>query len=300
MTKEPIQADGKGLRFNVGKPDYHLFDPVALEALSNVFAYGAKKYAPRNWERGMKWTIMFNSLLRHSWAWLRGEEYDPESGCLHMAHVAWNALGLCSYHLRKLGEDDRNPTVDTANQNHFIATQTGFTIGESNGSAQHTVADLIKEGQRLGILNEPAPPPLRMDSFGFPLGSAVQNMSLSDPTADNGEFPAPSATPNPIMAIDLAKVEGKMAAYLADTMPLHQRGFDKGTIRTHTDRTGRTFQVGEEVRLNGDERLWVIQSIRGEDKPGESFVEFGLSQSGVADCRALYVTADKIMGLRKR
>lgn len=107
MIKKAPEADNGALRFNEGKPGYHLFDPAALEAVARVFEYGAKKYAPRNWERGMKWTVMFNSLIRHSWAWLRGEEIDPESGCLHMAHVAWNALGLCTYHLRKIGQDDR-------------------------------------------------------------------------------------------------------------------------------------------------------------------------------------------------
>lgn len=106
MTK--VQADGQGLRFNDGKPRYDLLPPDALDALADHYRKGAEKYDARNWERGMAWCKCFASLMRHGWAWLRGEDYDPETGTHHMIAVAWNAIALFVYHERKIGEDDRH------------------------------------------------------------------------------------------------------------------------------------------------------------------------------------------------
>jgi hypothetical protein len=50
---------------------------------------------------------LLGSLLRHTWAVLRGDDFDQESGRLHMAHAALDALYLVTYQLQKLGTDDR-------------------------------------------------------------------------------------------------------------------------------------------------------------------------------------------------
>ncbi len=102
-----VPAEG-ALRYNSGKPRYDLLPPDALNELAEVFTKGAEKYAPRNWEKGMDWGKCFASLLRHAFKWAKGEDRDEETGCLHMAHVAWNALVLCSYAMRKVGTDDRS------------------------------------------------------------------------------------------------------------------------------------------------------------------------------------------------
>lgn len=97
----------EGLRYNGGKTRYDLIPFDGLEALADVYTRGAEKYAERNWEKGMGWMVMFASLMRHTAKWCMGEDYDKESGQLHMAHVAWNALGLVTYQLRNIGTDDR-------------------------------------------------------------------------------------------------------------------------------------------------------------------------------------------------
>lgn len=48
-----------------------------------------------------------NCLLRHLLAWQEGEERDPESGQLHLAHVVWNALRLCQESIVRPDLDDR-------------------------------------------------------------------------------------------------------------------------------------------------------------------------------------------------
>lgn len=97
----------EGLRYDEGKLRFDLLPPDALEELVKVYTRGAQKYAPRNWEKGMAWGRCFGSLMRHAWSWWRGEEIDPETGCHHMAHVAWNAMTLVSYSIRSKGTDDR-------------------------------------------------------------------------------------------------------------------------------------------------------------------------------------------------
>lgn len=103
----PAQADGGGLRFNGGKRDFTLIPPDALAYLADLFTIGAKKYAPRNWERGMKYSNIMTSLERHWFAFKSGEDHDPESKLYHMVHVVWNAMALLTYQLRGIGEDDR-------------------------------------------------------------------------------------------------------------------------------------------------------------------------------------------------
>jgi len=112
MTKRPLEVVGSqpqsgGLRYNAGKLRYDLFEPAAMEELAKVFTKGAEKYAARNWEKGMLWSAMNASLERHLQAWKSGEDIDSESGCLHMAHVAWNALALVSYKKMYPQGDDR-------------------------------------------------------------------------------------------------------------------------------------------------------------------------------------------------
>lgn len=97
----------KGLRYNTGKTRFDLLPPDALKELAEVYTQGAKKYAARNWEKGLSWSECYGSLLRHANAWAAREDRDEESGQPHMAHVAWNAMALLTFYLRSIGEDDR-------------------------------------------------------------------------------------------------------------------------------------------------------------------------------------------------
>ena len=97
----------EGKRYNEGKIRYDLLEPFAIEQLAKVFTEGAKKYEPRNWEKGMAWSKVLASLKRHIAAWENGEDNDKETGCYHMAHAAWIALALVSYYKMAPQFDDR-------------------------------------------------------------------------------------------------------------------------------------------------------------------------------------------------
>jgi 5'(3')-deoxyribonucleotidase len=98
---------GQGLRFNKGKTRHDLIPAFAQEQYAKVLTKGAEKYAERNWEKGMAWSKIISSLERHLQAIKSGEDYDPETGLLHSAHVMCNAAFLTEYYKIYPQGDDR-------------------------------------------------------------------------------------------------------------------------------------------------------------------------------------------------
>ena len=90
---------------------------LPLEALAvgaTALEYGAKKYADRNWEKGLPWQQMIDSLKRHIDDFERGRDYDdgPDgSGLPHICMIMAGAMMLSASVVRKIGEDDRMPAV---------------------------------------------------------------------------------------------------------------------------------------------------------------------------------------------
>lgn len=74
----------------------------ALLAVGDVLTFGAKKYADHDWinvENGIE--RYTSALIRHMAAKGAGQEFDPESGLSHSAHVACNAVFILELELRK-------------------------------------------------------------------------------------------------------------------------------------------------------------------------------------------------------
>jgi len=109
-----------GLRYNTGKPKWSLLDMNALEPVVRVMEYGAKKYAPHDWKKGMPHTEIADCLQRHLFAYLNGEDNDPESKLPHMAHVMTNAMMLMYNIQHHPGLDDR--------YRQFVADKAGETL----------------------------------------------------------------------------------------------------------------------------------------------------------------------------
>jgi hypothetical protein len=67
--------------------------PRALIAVSNVSGVGARKYAWKGWESVENGFNRYSDALgRHLLAEETEGELDSDTGCLHAAQVAWNAL----------------------------------------------------------------------------------------------------------------------------------------------------------------------------------------------------------------
>lgn len=85
---------------------FDLVPSEAMWALAEVYGRGARKYADRNWEKGYAWGLSVAALERHLHLWKQGESIDEETGCHHLMQVAWHAVALFIFELRKLGADD--------------------------------------------------------------------------------------------------------------------------------------------------------------------------------------------------
>lgn len=83
-----------GDRLNKGKLRWALVDFDALEDMVRVLEFGATKYDDHNWKKGLKSTEVCESLLRHVFAFMRGEDIDKESGESHIGHILCNAMFL--------------------------------------------------------------------------------------------------------------------------------------------------------------------------------------------------------------
>ena len=110
---KPKNTNTKGgaIRYSEGKLPWRLLPWDALREVVRVFQFGTKKYAARNWEKGLSFDETFDSMMRHATDWYEGEEYNKEDGGVHhLAQVAWNALVLLAFCLRGQRElDDRPP-----------------------------------------------------------------------------------------------------------------------------------------------------------------------------------------------
>jgi hypothetical protein len=96
-----------GAKDNRLKPRVELLPVDALLEAAKVFAYGAAKYEDWNWAKGISWAQTYASVLRHLFAWQRGEDIDPESGLPHAAHALSQMMILVHFIETKTGEDDR-------------------------------------------------------------------------------------------------------------------------------------------------------------------------------------------------
>lgn len=97
----------EGVKFDQDKARLDLLPPELLFGVSEILAFGATKYGDRNWEKGMKWSRIFGALMRHMWAWWKGESADPETGKSHLWHAGCCIAFLIAYEQRATGEDDR-------------------------------------------------------------------------------------------------------------------------------------------------------------------------------------------------
>lgn len=78
----------------------------ALREASQVFEYGANKYAAWNWAKGMPWSVPLACAVRHLLSILDGKSVDQESGLAHAGHVVCNVLMLIHYDEHYLDGDD--------------------------------------------------------------------------------------------------------------------------------------------------------------------------------------------------
>lgn len=97
--------ENKAKRYNQGKVQWSLVDFKSFEDMVRVLEFGAQKYDPFNWKKGLTTRSICESTLRHLYAFLDGQDTDEESGISHIGHMQCNLMFL-AYMMREKKEFD--------------------------------------------------------------------------------------------------------------------------------------------------------------------------------------------------
>ena len=90
VTSESIKND-----FADKKPRWDLLPIEELAGVVDVYTAGAKKYGENRWQtldNGVNRYL--GAFFRHLTAYKRGEQLDPEDGCLHLDKCIWNMIAV--------------------------------------------------------------------------------------------------------------------------------------------------------------------------------------------------------------
>ncbi len=97
-----------GIKHDQDKPMMGLIPSRAAEEEGLVWGMGAKKYSAHNWRGGLTILRICGAILRHTFAIMRGEDIDTESGLHHGAHIRADAGMLVEFHYEgRIDLDDR-------------------------------------------------------------------------------------------------------------------------------------------------------------------------------------------------
>ena len=97
----------EAIKHDDGKLRYDLIPPSPLEEVARLYTTGAKLYGVRNWEKGMAWGRCFAAMMRHGWAYWRGETHCPKDGQHHLSSVVFWCFALMTYEKTHKELDDR-------------------------------------------------------------------------------------------------------------------------------------------------------------------------------------------------
>lgn len=105
-------ASTGGLRDNKGKPRLALVPSELEEAVARVIWQSSDKaggkYPLHNWRKGLPWSEVADSAIRHLKKFAQqGEDFDKESGLDHLDHAACNIAFLLWFRKNRPELDDR-------------------------------------------------------------------------------------------------------------------------------------------------------------------------------------------------
>ncbi len=98
-SQKPVLVEGT--KYDQDKTPYDLLSVEFMEGIAEVLKFGAKKYEPHNWAKGIRYSRVFSALMRHLWDWWRGERLDPETNLHHLFHAGCCLMFLAHYESRR-------------------------------------------------------------------------------------------------------------------------------------------------------------------------------------------------------
>lgn len=105
--KEVRSVSSTGGEKGVKLARFDLIPPRAHRLLAEHYGRGAEKYDDNNWRKGYEWGKSVAALERHLNAFKDNEDYDEETGSLHLVAVAWHAFTLIESYFDYPEFDDR-------------------------------------------------------------------------------------------------------------------------------------------------------------------------------------------------
>ena len=110
VSEGAIKYDGGKAPVYRGAVSYF---PLAIIAVAEVSAFGASKYAWNGW-RGVDdgYNRYSDAMVRHLTYEATGEILDPDSGLLHAAHTAWNALARLELLIKQRNNENGKHETD--------------------------------------------------------------------------------------------------------------------------------------------------------------------------------------------
>lgn len=85
-----------GTKHDQEKTRLELLDPIWLEGTGKVLTFGARKYAAWNWKKGIQLSRLLGACLRHIFAFLGGEDKDPETRLSRLYHFLAKKVKFCA------------------------------------------------------------------------------------------------------------------------------------------------------------------------------------------------------------
>lgn len=106
-----IERRAGPVKFSGEKSAVELIPPESIIETGEAFLAGKKKYGEDNWAipPGIAWRVLIGAIIRHTCAFAKGENVDPENGQSHLAAIAFSAMVLMEY-VRYFPEGDDRPT----------------------------------------------------------------------------------------------------------------------------------------------------------------------------------------------
>lgn len=94
-----VGKDGSGKDDRAdGKLRWDLLPLAEIEDIVRVYTEGAKKYVENSWQDIPDgFNRYLGATMRHLVAYTKGERFDSDTGCMHLAQVVWNAIAMLYY-----------------------------------------------------------------------------------------------------------------------------------------------------------------------------------------------------------
>ncbi|MDB4725993.1 DUF5664 domain-containing protein [bacterium] len=130
--------DDQPKKFDQDKPRTDLLSPLAMIEEAKVFGFGAKKYGDDNYKKFTAQDIprYTGALLRHTFAYMRGEVLDTETGLHHMAHIRCCAAIIMELEAAEPSSGYIIPEEILEEHNQPKTTKVTFDAPDENGLAK--------------------------------------------------------------------------------------------------------------------------------------------------------------------